>query len=95
MDNIINPQSPPRAQEQSPPKTGGSCGGGGKKKERRKSGRKSETSDDISASPNSNSPLGQKETSVIGDIKPEKKDDQSHSRQESHVLQDKSNVEVS
>lgn len=93
MDNIINPQSPPRAQEQSPPKTGGSCGGGGKKKERRKSGRKSETSDDISASPNSNSPLGQKETSVIGDIKPEKKDDQSHSRQESHVLQDKSNVE--
>lgn len=93
MDNI-NPQSPPRAQEQSPPKTGGSGGGGGgKKKERRKSGRKSETLDDISVSPNSNSPQGQKETSVIGDIKPEKKDDQSHSRQESHVLQDKSNVE--
>ena len=99
MDNIVSPQTPPRAQQQSPPKTGGHGGsvGSGKKKERRKSGRKSESSDDVSASsPNPNSPQGQKEMTVIVDKKPENKDDQSNqTRQDSHVLQDKSNVEVS
>lgn len=84
MDNIDSPQSPP--------KTGGHGGsvGSGKKKERRKTSKKSKTFDEISASsPNANLPQEQKETVVIGD----KNDDHSHTRQDAHVLQDKSNVE--